>query len=292
VAGESSSGGDASGSGAFSGDFRGPVATFGVDAGGATSLDVVSKTTAGALDDVSVQVGAVSGPGDEPTLTLLFRGETVALDLDAATSAALAAGLIDEQSVQATAGLSNWDARLLKFNLETSPEYSRLLMFVQTPTAGGLALNAGAFAYGADDIDMPTTGTATYDTGVAGVYLTSAAATDFTEFFSRADVAVHFGNGTVSADFTDVDFLDATGAVVETGPGGIDFGLDLNATITGDDFAGTMLATGAAMTGTVEGDFYGPPGRSPTDIAGAFGIEGAGGVAIGGFQGVCTCLSP
>jgi hypothetical protein len=103
-------------------------------------------------------------------------------------------------------------------------------------------------------------------------------------------VSVSFLNQSMTATFADVDFVSRVGDMTETA-GGVDFGLSVNATISGDDFSGTIAATGVDMTGQLQGDFYGPLSQTPTEIGGAFALEGAGGAAVGGLLGVCTCIT-
>lgn len=291
VVGQSPSGGTVNSDSTYDGSFRGPLAVVNLDAAGVATLEVVPKTTAGVAGDVLVGITADSAT-DEPTLSLTFRGDAGSFNFDNATTTTLSNGFLEQRSITTTSGGATWNANLLDFNFSgRTREFSRVFVFQRAPVPGDPPLVAGALSYGADKVLMPTSGSATFDTGVAGYYIASGPSGDLQEFVGRANTSVDFGARTMSANFTDVDFVSG-GTLVETAAGGADFGLAMTATIAGDDFAGTMNATGAtAMTGSVQGDFYGPTDRTPTEIGGGFALQGAGGAAFGGLQGVCTCIT-
>ncbi len=289
VVGEGSSGGTIDESSTYEGDFRGPLA-LAQRAPGAADLSVAVAPKPAAGDPGDVYVSVETAAGGEVTLTLFLDGETAAFDFAQAQIASMAGGFLTREQVRLQADGVTWDASDIHFSFDgRQREYSQLLVFLRS-SASGDGLVGGALTFGSDVIDMPTTGEATYDTGVAGFYLETAQSAAFTPFVGRGEVAVRFGPGTVSGSFADVDFVDAAGGMVETA-NGVDFGLDMTATITGDDFAGTMTAVGAAMSGDVQGDFYGPLDGNPLEIGGAFAMDGADGLAFGGLQGVCTCLA-
>lgn len=291
VVGESPSGGTVDSNSTYSGNFRGPLGLLSLDAAGVATVEVGAKTTAGSPVDVLV---AASGDGanDQPTLTLTLRGDTAVFDFDQAATTTLASGGLEQRSLTTTAGGATWNASLLDFNFNgRTREYSRVLVFQRATTPGDPPLSGGALSYGADEVTVPSTGSATFETGIAGYYNANGPSGDLEEFIGRTTTSVNFTSKTMTASFADVDFVSGAN-MVETASGGADFGVTMNATITGDDFAGTMVTTGTtAMAGTVQGDFYGPHNATPTEIGGAFAMQGAGGAAFGGLQGVCTCIT-
>ncbi len=285
--------------GDFQGDFRGPLAKLLLDAGPPV-LTVGGKTTSGSPGDFVVNVSAVTGPTDEPTVTITFDGVTLPFDFDTAQSATYGTGELSETFVIRTIGQERHIADQLAFQgLDT--EYAALLLLTRyaldsndDPTT---PLLTGFATVGADVVSMPTTGSATFDTGVTGILGTFAGDGGF--FIGRTDVSVDFGTGSVTGTWVDVDWDPGPsgGPLVEASPcfpadpscTNHDFGLTLNATVSGDDFSGTMSTSGAhstiSLTGFVEGDFYGPLNASPEEIGGAFGMDGVDGIAFGGFIG-------
>ncbi len=274
-AGVSTSGGTISSSGVFDGVFRGPSSGEGLYS--SPPVGAKPRSSSGGVDDVVITVTPTMGA---PTITVSFAGNAHTFDLTDATTRNLAEGFIVEEYVvdrddndYVTNGLLR---RSFDFDGRT-PSYSVLLTYLDNISGDG-----GWTAIGADaQLVMPSSGTATFDTGFTGSFLSSLSSA---RFVGRADVAVDFGTGAVSGQVADVDFVFAE--LAETTPGGEDFGLELTATISGDDFSGVITAIGVDMTGAAYGDFYGPVGGEPVEIGGAFAMEGTGGMAWGGFLGV------
>ena len=104
-------------------------------------------------------------------------------------------------------------------------------------------------------------------------------------------VTADFGTGQVTGTFPQVSWDDGAGGRQLTTDGGLRFGVTLDANVVGDDFFGTLATMpidNVAMTGEIQGDFYGPTGEAPSEIGGAFYMGGPSqdGVAVGGLQGI------
>ena len=285
IVGVSSSGGELDETGVFSGDFRGPASALGVGPALADNFIGVQPKLPGTVDDIFITVEETTSASDEPTVTISFGGAAFDFDFDNAVDTAMASGFMSESAVATSNGSQTLGLSTYTINFDgTAPEYSALWLFAALDASANTAATS-FISIGTDNVTMPSTGSATFDTAVLGIFAADALTPDGGTFFGRGDVSVDFGAGDVTGTFSDVDFDDSAGGLDEMTPGGRDFGLVMDATISGDDFSGTMTATGLTMDGLVEGDFYGPTNASPTEIGGAFALTGADGVAIGGLQG-------
>jgi len=285
----------------FVGDFRGPIAGLipaGQD-GVANELLLFAGTTneGQGNPDVVVTLSERTGFGDEPRVDIVIGGNHLTFDLNDADPYQYRSDersdFVVERYVlnvdQANDRVSSFS--LFNFNLGDpaggeagirQAQYARLAAF-ENGRLTDLRLDNFLFmTFGANLVQMPTTGSATFDTGLLGYYLTETGASPFT---SRGNLLADFGALTLTGNFDPVAFGDYEGRFGES-PGVDSFGLRLDASIVGDDFRGTMTATGADMTGPVFGDFYGAEGEEPTELGGTFAISGEDGAAFGGFVGV------
>lgn len=285
----------------FIGDFRGPIAGLvPADQGDpANALLLIAGTTneAQASTDVVVMLSERTGFGDEPRVDIVVGGHNLTFDLNDADPYQYRSeertDLVEERYVinidEANDRISSFS--LFNFNLGDpaggeagirQAQYARLAAFDKGRLAD-LSLDTFLFmTFGANVVQMPTTGSATFDTGLLGYYLTETGVSPFT---SRGNLLADFGALTLKGDFDPVTFGDYEGRFGES-PGVDPFGLRLDASIIGDDFKGTMTALGADMSGPTFGDFYGAKDEEPTELGGTFAISGEDGVAFGGFVGV------
>lgn len=126
---------------------------------------------------------------------------------------------------------------------------------------------------------MPSTGSAQYEGGTRGQYVDGAGVSYATA--SDLSLTANFGTGVVTGSASNFRMIDAN-KVSSSPPHSLNF--NINATIAGSSFSGT--ATGAAMTGSVAGAFYGP--GTPTEAAIGFSLNETGGggklVGVGGLR--------
>lgn len=140
-----------------------------------------------------------------------------------------------------------------------------------------------AFSYGIDTLptQMPTSGTAQYNTGMIGSIILNNAAYDARGGFN---IAVDFAAGDLSFNGSLETYGQGASPLSVTalaGSGQITSGTS--------HFAGT-LQTGAtlsgfalpSLSGNVSGGFYGP---NAEEIGGAFRLSGADGLIVAGFSG-------
>ena len=167
-----------------------------------------------------------------------------------------------------------------------------------TTTAAGLsntaATTAGVFAVGIPTTIMPTTGTATYTGGAAGI---ATNATTGGEFAGTALLSANFGTGAITGVITGpggtigaptaVPFAPAGGTTTVGTMNAISFSAG---TIAGNTFAGTAAAAAGAGTGInitgSSGNFGGTfNGVNAAEVAGTFKVTGGGSTAavIGSF---------
>lgn len=127
---------------------------------------------------------------------------------------------------------------------------------------------------------MPTTGTAQYEGGTRGQYINGAGVSYATA--SDLSLTANFGTGAVTGSASNFRMIDANSASASP-PYSLNF--NITATISGASFSGA--ATGSAMTGAVDGAFYGA--GAPTEAALGFSLNETGGgggklVGVGGLR--------
>lgn len=153
--------------------------------------------------------------------------------------------------------------------------------------------DAGVFAVGTPTTIMPTTGSATYTGGAAGVVTTGATGGEFAGVSTlSANFATGTITGTVSGSSTNttaaIPFAAAGSSTVTGSINPISF---TAGTIAGNTFAGTaqsVAATGGAPTvstlGAATGSFGGQfNGLNAAEVAGTFKITGGGNSIIGSY---------
>jgi hypothetical protein len=257
-----------------------------VDAVSPPLLGVTAGTPPGSPGDVVVSFGATSGPTDEPTVTItFFTGIAHDFDFDTAQTEVSGAGFLTQDLVLRSDVDADRFAVRPTFNFDGERAfYSTIINYAEFVDADTFLI--GATVVGANNVTMPTTGAASFDTGVYGVF--GATPADAGIFFGRGDVSVDFGTGAVTGGIPDVTFLDENLVESDTTAGGLDFGLSINATVSGDSFGGPIMTTGGLVTlnGTVAGDFFGPTNAAPREIGGAFVLVGPDGLAMGALQGI------
>ena len=128
---------------------------------------------------------------------------------------------------------------------------------------------------------MPSTGTARFDGGTRGAYISGAGTTYATA--SDVTLSANFATGAITGSTSNFKMVDANGATA-TQPHSLDYNFTAN--IAGSTFAGTASST--SMSGSVNGAFYGESGGAPAEAALAYTLgETTGGgklVGVGGLK--------
>lgn len=126
---------------------------------------------------------------------------------------------------------------------------------------------------------MPTAGSAQYEGGTRGEYISAAGVSYRTA--SDLSLTANFGTGAVTGSASNFRMIDSNGATASA-PYSLNF--NFSGDISGSTFSGT--ANGAAMTGAVNGAFYGA--GSPTEAALGYSLNETGGggklVGVGGLR--------
>lgn len=127
---------------------------------------------------------------------------------------------------------------------------------------------------------LPTTGTAKFDGGARGSYVTGSGAVYST--LSDVTLTADFAKASVSGAASNFYVTDSTGAAAFA-PKELGFtftGAIENNRVYGPRFDGA--ATGATMSGTVSGAFYGESGQAPAEVGMSYKLtDTAGGVLVG-----------
>lgn len=151
---------------------------------------------------------------------------------------------------------------------------------VSPPSAGG-SLGFFAVARTPSSTAMPTTGSARFDGGTRGAYISGSG----TRYATASDVTLtaNFGTGAVTGSTSNFRMVDAGGATA-TQPHSLNFNFTAN--IAGSTFTGT--ASSPSMTGAVDGAFYGEPSAAPVEAGLSYRLtETAGGgmlIGVGGLK--------
>lgn len=164
--------------------------------------------------------------------------------------------------------------------------YSEYGTWIESSTSKGV-IGAGVFATGTTPVpsEMPTSGSATYTGGVAGVVFTSTGNASVTG--GTVALSATFGSsGTITGTVTNITTA-SLGSTTNTGQLN-----DINltgGTITGFTFAGTATPAAAtssttiniaSATGTFGGQFHGP---NAAEAAGQISLSGGGTTALLAF---------
>ncbi len=131
---------------------------------------------------------------------------------------------------------------------------------------------------------LPTTGTAKFDGGARGSYVTGAGAVYST--LSDMTLTADFAKASVTGAASNFFVTDASGAAAFA-PRDLNFNMTGTIAIDpvyGPRFAGA--ASGTNMTGTVAGAFYGQPGQAPAEIGLNYKLTDTGGGALIGVGGL------
>lgn len=163
--------------------------------------------------------------------------------------------------------------------LEGGLDYVQLGKVAPNPINGAYTF----FAVGRSPstVVMPTTGSARFDGGTRGAYINAAG----TSYSTASDVILtaNFGTGAITGSTSNFRMINSSGATVAP-PSSLDFNFSAN--IAGSTFNGT--ASGASMTGSVNGAFYGPSGGAPVEAGLAYRLTGTAGggtlVGVGGLK--------
>jgi hypothetical protein len=137
---------------------------------------------------------------------------------------------------------------------------------------------------------MPTTGSARFDGGTRGAYITGAGSFDTT---SDMTLTADFARASVSGSTSNFKMVNASGAAV-TPPHDLNF--SFTALISTGVFDGEGAATGyfkggatsPTMAGIVDGVFFGEPNKAPSEVGLAYSLIDIGGggtlVGVGGLK--------
>lgn len=131
---------------------------------------------------------------------------------------------------------------------------------------------------------LPTTGTAKFDGGARGAYVTSTGAVYST--LSDMTLTADFAKASVTGAASNFYVTDSTGAAA-LAPRDLNFNMSGAITVDpvfGPRFAGT--ASGTNMSGTVNGAFYGQPGQAPAEIGLSYKLTDTAGGALTGVGGL------
>jgi len=295
---------------------------------GAGFEDMTTHITGGAIDGATIGAGgnAVltaytnSGTGDfgfiaslpadasthGPDTAVLSNGafaNSAQVEFPASTKEVTVAtdtnGTVSTAGVVAGGGADGGHILVDKFGTSQALQDSEYGIWAENGSTASLSSTvsstAGAFAVGIPTAIMPTSGTAVYHGGAAGV------ATDATgggEFSGTTTLTANFaiGGGTIAGAVTDIKFLPAGAANVAGSVGKMNDITLAGGTITGNGFAGTTSVAGsstggtgtnfaiAGATGTFGGNFN---GLSAAEVAGTFHLTNGSGAAttnvIGSF---------
>lgn len=130
-------------------------------------------------------------------------------------------------------------------------------------------------------VSMPTSGSARFDGGTRGAYISASGTTISTS--SDITLNANFATGAVTGSTSNFYAVDANGAAVFTPH---DLGFNFTATIAGSTFGGTASST--TMSGAVKGGFYGEAGRAPVEAGLTYSLtETVGGgtmIGVGGLK--------
>jgi hypothetical protein len=139
-----------------------------------------------------------------------------------------------------------------------------------TATAG----RAGTFAFGnpTPTASMPATGSATFNGTTIGVGGAASGSTVYA-LQGNAQIIANFATQSVTANLTNLSTQNISTNAVGSLPN-----LSGTSTISGNAYAGPIAGTG--LTGTINGNFYGPAAQ---ETAGVWQASGGGNAWIGSY---------
>jgi hypothetical protein len=130
-------------------------------------------------------------------------------------------------------------------------------------------------------VAMPTSGSARFDGGTRGAYISASGTTISTS--SDITLNANFATGAITGSTSNFYAVDATGAAVFTPH---DLGFNFTAAISGSRFGGT--ATSSTMSGVVNGGFFGETGQPPVEAGLTYSLTETGGggtmIGVGGLK--------
>jgi hypothetical protein len=283
-------------------------ATIGTD--GPATFTAFTNSGTGAFGFIANLPADASAGGVADTAVLPVSAFTAAPEVEfpaKTVEADVATDHAGSVSVVGAPGQDGGNILVDKFGASQSLQDSEYGIWAENGTTGGLsataATTAGAFAVGIPTTIMPTSGTAIYNGGAAGV---ATNATGGGEFSGTAQLTANFavGGGTITGLVNAIKFLPA-GAANLAGNVGTMNDIQLNAgTIAGNTFAGTTAVAGAATgaggsganfatagaTGTFGGTFNG--GLTAAEVAGTFHLTTGSGAATTNVIGAFGAHTP
>lgn len=226
---------------------------------------------------------------DRLTIATVFQGTDVAAkfdtdDLDASKSDTIFdvyESKVEDTGKDITLIVLKPDPARTDFGLNT--KYATIASWI-APTGADGTLSLGYLVYGVqtEDQNIPTTGTATYDTALFG---SLQAGTNLYALSGSSTLTANFHALTLTGDFTNI-------AKENVQTGGISAWRDIR--ISGSLasrshlFSGDMESLDGNLSGHFEGGFFGPAAIYPAEIGATFELHGNGSTdetAAGGFIG-------
>lgn len=269
----SNGGGDGSNATAFSGFSN-------VPANGVTRIEGQAVTTAYVVDPVTgdIEVVSVTGPSESTALWTTERGDTVALRVSAPGSG-LSVDTRNGDTVDfdpvgvfyATA--DGRDFGVVVNEASAGFEYQTFGTWVTGYGTRSGTAGSGSYGLRTTSAQMPSGTTATYQ----GASLGQARLADGQPYITTSDVTVstNFATATISSTNTQAVNLNTAAS---RSASELDF--SGRGAISGSGF--TAPVSGSGVSGTANGQFYGP---TASEVGGTFQTSGPGGVEYGGAFG-------